>query len=80
MTDETESIRRKMVAELNSEATERELLEQKHGQVWNTEELTADFEVTGFIAPFVLVIRKSDRKRGTLTFQHSPRYYFDFRP
>jgi len=67
-----------MVAELNSEATERELLEQKHGQVWNTEELTADFEVTGFMAPFVLVIRKSDRKRGMLFFQHSPRYYFDF--
>jgi hypothetical protein len=40
--------------------------------------LTNDFDVQGFMAPFVVVRRKSDNKKGTLTFQHSPRFYFDF--
>ena len=79
MQDETESIRKAMVAQVNSEATEREALEAKYGQVWNTEEVTRDFEVTGFMAPFVVVKRRSDGQLGTLMFQHSPRYYFKFK-
>jgi hypothetical protein len=43
---------------------------------WNTEELQRDFEVLGFSAPFVVVKRKSDGKKGSLQFQHSPRIYF----
>jgi len=57
---------------------EREKLEKKHGQVWDTNELTDDFDVKSFIAPFVVVERSSDGKRGTLMFQHHPRFYFDF--
>ena len=34
MTDETETIRRQMVAEINAEPGSRADLESKHGQVW----------------------------------------------
>lgn len=57
----------------------REILEEKFGQVWNTEELQEDFEVTSFLAPCVFVTRKSDNVKGTLMFNHSPRFYFDFK-
>lgn len=78
MFDSTENIRRQMVAEVNSEAGERIELEARHGQVWDTQQLSSDFEVLGFLAPFVMVKRKSDGVKGLLMFQHSPRFYFDF--
>ena len=82
--DSTEEIRRSMVGKINSqvetndEALERIRLEKTHGKVWNTNELTEEFEVTGFMAPFVGVCRKSDGKKGLMSFQHHPRFYFDF--
>ena len=48
-------------------------------QKWTTAEMTAEFDVLGFQAPFVVVRRKSDGKRGTLEFTHSPRTYFGWR-
>lgn len=48
-------------------------------QTWNTQELQQEFEVLGFAAPFVVVKRRSDGKKGTLEFKHSPRIYFSFR-
>lgn len=78
MFDPTEGIRRMMVSTINSNPTDRELLEKEHGQVWDTTELSRDFEVQGFSAPFVVVKRKSDGARGSLMFQHSPRLYWDF--
>ena len=78
MIDPTENIRREMVAEINAAPGSREALEAQYGKVWNTSELSEDFEVTGFLAPFVVVRRKSDGKKGSLTFQHSPRFYFSF--
>jgi hypothetical protein len=45
---------------------------------WNTEELQRDFTVQGFLAPFVVVVRKSDGVKGTLEFTHNPRVYFNF--
>jgi len=78
MNDPTENIRRKMVQEINSNPNDREKLEQKHGQVWDTQELTRDFNVKGFMAPFVIVQRKSDGATGSMMFQHYPRYYFNF--
>jgi hypothetical protein len=80
MSDPTENIRRQMVREINSEPNEREALEVQHGQVWDTKELGRDFIVEGFMAPFVMVKRKSDDQKGSLTFQHSPRYYYSFTP
>ena len=80
MSDPTESIRREMVAAINANPTSREGLAQKYGRVWDTQELGQDFEVQGFMAPLVVVKRKADGIVGILTFQHSPRYYFDFVP
>jgi len=76
--DNTENIRRGMVEIINSNPSERERLEEIYGEVWNTSEVSKDFEVIGFMAPFITVKRKEDSVRGVLMFQHSPRYYFDF--
>jgi hypothetical protein len=48
--------------------------------VWDTKAMTEEFECIGFMAPFVVVKRRSDGVKGTLTFTHSPRFYFDFAP
>ncbi len=80
MTDETEDIRRQMIAEINAAPGSREYLEAKHGQVWTTSELSEDFDVIGFAAPLVVVRRKSDGQNGSLMFQASPRFYFGFEP
>ena len=58
----------------------REALEATFGKdnVWDTKELTAAFEVKGFMAPFCVVKRKADGVVGSVTFQHDPRFYFDF--
>ena len=64
--------------ESNDETAERQRLEKEYGQVWNTKELSAEFEVTGFMAPYTLVRRNSDGVRGSIQFQHSPRFYFNF--
>jgi len=61
-------------------AKERVRLEAIHGQIWSTEELTRDFEVKGFGAPFVVVVRRSDGIRGSMEFQHVPRFYWGFTP
>lgn len=77
--DEIENLRRAVLEQLNSSAGERPALEAEHGQVWDTAELQRDFSVQSFLAPFVLVQRKSDGVMGTLMFQHAPRFYFDFK-
>lgn len=76
--DPTEGVRRVMVAAINIEPGSREALEQEHGQVWDTDQLRAEFEVTGFMAPFVVVTRRADGVVGSLMFQHSPRFYVGF--
>ena len=76
--DTTESIRRQMVHEINFNPNGREALEKEHGQVWNTAEVSKDFEIKGFMAPFITVTRKSDGVEGVLQFQDRPRYYFGF--
>jgi hypothetical protein len=42
--------------------------------------MRAEFEVVGFAAPFVHVIRRSDQRDGSLTFTHNPRFYFGWTP
>lgn len=78
MHDPTEATRRELVKEINANPGSREALEAKHGQVWNTQELQQDFEVLGFMAPFVIVSRRSDRAKGSLEFQANERFYFNF--
>jgi len=76
--DPTEGIRRAMVAEINSDERKRAELEEEVGRTWTTDELTEEFEVLGFLAPFVRVVRRSDGKPGTMLFKHNPRFYFKF--
>jgi hypothetical protein len=78
MSDPTEAIRRQQLAEINAEPGSREFLEAKHGQVWNTDELQEEFQALGFMAPYVIVRRKSDGRKGSLLFQANPRFYFGF--
>ena len=78
MNDPTEAIRRHEVTQINAEPGSREALEAKHGQVWDTQELQRDFQVLGFMAPYVIVSRRSDGAKGSLQFQGSPRFYFNF--
>jgi hypothetical protein len=78
--DETELPRRARIEEINTEPSEREALAAKYGQVWDTSELSQDFDVIGFMAPFCVVTRKSDGQKGSVEFRHSPRFYFNFAP
>ena len=78
--DDTESIRRSLSSEINSDPTGRFALEKEYGTIWDTQELARDFEVKGFMAPFVVVKRKSDGVVGSLMFQARPRFYFSFTP
>jgi hypothetical protein len=82
-TENTENIRRARVVELNSgldpeAAQRRSELEAQYGQVWSTEEMREEFEVTGFLAPWVGVKRKADGQKGSLEFTHMPRFYFNW--
>jgi hypothetical protein len=76
--DTTEPIRRILTAAINETPESREALEKRYGDVWDTQTLAKEFEVKGFMAPFVVVRRKSDGASGSLMFQHNPRYYFKF--
>lgn len=78
MNDSTEDYRRLMVEVINDPASDRQVLEARYGKVWNTDELRQDFEITGFMAPYVVAKDKKTGKTGSLTFQHSPRIYFDW--
>jgi hypothetical protein len=80
MIDPTEPIRRERLVEINAESGSREALEAQYGQVWDTEQLGQDFEVIGFMAPLVVVRRKDEGVKGSLEFQHHPRFYFNFQP
>jgi hypothetical protein len=78
LSDPTEAIRRMRLAEL-SPGVDRAELERRHGQVWDPAGLSAEFEVVGFMAPYIVVRRKADGKVGSLTFQHEPRFYFEWK-
>jgi hypothetical protein len=73
MTDETESYRRDMLA---TGQPQRDLAVAQ--QRWDTDQLREEFEVIGFMAPFVVVRRKADGKKGSMEFTHNPRFYFNF--
>ena len=56
----------------------KEELKLIHGKVWTTGEMLQEFKVEGFASPIVVVKRMSDNIRGSLEFQHAPRFYFSF--
>ena len=78
MSDPTEPIRKERLAEINAQPGTRETLEAQYGKVWTTSELAEEFEIIGFMAPLVVVRRKADGMKGSLEFQHNPRFYFNF--
>ena len=86
MNDTTENIRRSMVANIAGQVestnpqTERQRLESEWGvgNVFDTAQLSAQFEVIGFMAPFCVVREKASGKKGSVQFQHNPRLYFGF--
>jgi hypothetical protein len=78
MNDVTETARRQRQTEINLVPGSREALEATYGNVWSTSELTEAFEVIGFLAPLVVVRRRSDGQKGSLEFQGNPRFYFNF--
>jgi hypothetical protein len=80
MSDPTEMTRRSMVQQINGNAGDRDRLEAQYGQVWDTQQLQADFEVLSFAAPLIVVREKSTGRMGSLFFQHSPRFYWGFTP
>ena len=76
--DIIEKLQRNRIAEINEGPSERETLAEKYGDVWDTSEVQQAFDIVGFGAPYVVVIRKSDNVKGSLEFRHSPRFYFSF--
>jgi len=86
MGDPTESIRKELIHDIEGQvrsaddAAERARLVRLWGKVWNTDELQAEFTVHGFGAPFVIATRISTGEKGSLMFQHSPRFYFGWEP
>jgi hypothetical protein len=81
MSEDLDTARRAMCEEINNAPMTREQLKVLWGEeVWDTEELQRSFTVHGFMAPFVVVTRKSDGVRGSVTFQHHPRLYYGFEP
>lgn len=85
MADDTEGIRRVLVAQINSDVRspdteeERRRLEAIYGKVWDMDEVSVDFRIIGFMAPFVVAKKKATGEEGILMFQHSPRFYFGWR-
>jgi hypothetical protein len=80
MHDPTETVRRERLTEINIVPGSRDDLEAKYGQVWDTGELTEEFQAIGFMAPLVVVRRRSDGVKGSLEFQGNPRFYFNWQP
>lgn len=78
MNDPTETIRRERLAEINTEPGSREALEARYGKVWTTQELADQFQILGFLAPICVVKRRTDGVKGSVEFQHCPRFYFNF--
>jgi len=76
--DPTEPVRRSMLNTINLLPGDRERLEKEYEQIWDTSELQEEFTVHSFLAPFVMVTRKSDNQKGMMMFQHDPRFYFAF--
>lgn len=73
--DPTEEIRKQLIDLGVPEATAAKVTEK-----YDTQQLQEHFTVHSFLAPFVSVTRKSDGKKGSMMFTHSPRFYFDFEP
>lgn len=73
-----EAMRMKMASIINSKPKTREELTKDFGNVYDCEDIHTAYEIIGFAAPFVYVKEKANGKKGTLIFQHNPRFYYSF--
>lgn len=64
----------------NETASLKKQLAEKHADVMTTDEMRAKYEVSGFMAPFVVVTERATGKKGSLEFTHMPRFYFGWTP
>ncbi len=76
MNNETDLLRQAMI---ETDQVQEDLAADS-GRKWTTTQLTEEFDVLGFAAPFVTVQRRSDGQLGSLEFTNSPRVYFSFVP
>jgi len=66
--------------QINGAPKNRAELEETEDQVWTTEEVKQEFEISGFKGPFALARHLGSGDVGTLIFQDNPRYYFGWNP
>jgi hypothetical protein len=64
--------------QIASESVERDVLEQRHGQVWDAAELQEEFEPVIIREPLIIVRRRDNNATGPIQMQAEPRYYFNF--
>lgn len=57
----------------------KEELKEIFGDVWDTTEVQKAFKIGSFLSPWCFATRRADGMRGSLTFQHNPRFYFNFK-
>lgn len=62
----------------NEKAEFKAQLVAHFGEALTTDEMRALYDVEGFGGGLCVVVRKSDGKRGSLDFTHSPRFYHSF--
>ncbi len=72
--------RRKRRAKVEPESNSRQELQALHGQVWDTQQVAAEFVITAIIGNEVVVRRKSDNVVGKMRYQNEPRLYYGFEP
>jgi hypothetical protein len=83
--DDPETALRKRMVAAGVPTQVRQRLERENAEghdpphpIYDTAAFRTEFRATGFLAPFVHVIRLSDGKSGMLMFEHDPRWYFGF--
>lgn len=60
---------------------DRAELEAQYGEVWSTAEATEKFKFIGIPAPQLAVVEVIETgQKGSIMFQHMPRFYFSFLP
>ena len=55
-------------------------IQEEGGECWTTDEVTQEFEILGFLAPFCTAVRISTGEKGSLLFGHRPRIYYGWKP
>ena len=80
MDDPTVELRKQRAREINSRPRNRLALHRDFGDVWTHQEMAQEFDIVLWICPLVIVIRRSDGIKGSLLYQHQPRFYFRFYP